>query len=429
MRETVETVSETRSGSHTQLKLGVNESGGRHGALKVLHVIPSLALAHGGPSVALPLMAKSLAGMGIEVDVATTDDDGRAKRLRVPLGQRVERDRCGIFYFRKQTEFYKVSFPLRHWLKRYAAEYDLVHIHALFSFASTVAARAAKRAGVPYIIRPLGVLNDWGVKNRRPWLKALSLKFVEGAVLRNAAAMHYTSEQERVEAERIGATAPAAVIPLQIDTEPFKQLPPAAAFFKDFPGAAGKRVLLFLSRLDPKKGLEMLFAAYAEVCGKHADVILVIAGSGEKDYEALLRERTLELRISDKVIWTGFLSCDRKLAALSAAEIFVFPSRSENFGIALVEAMAAGKACLTTTSVGIAPQIKEAEAGMVVPAEAGPLAKAIEVVLQDGRLREQLAIRARQLVAEKFSGEAIGSRLCELYHEVATQPTRALRKT
>src|SRR5207247_2285355 len=144
--------------------------------MKVLHVIPSLSLKHGGPSVALPLIARSLVNQTIQVDVATTDDDGPGCRMNVPLGQRIERDGYGLFHFRKQTEFYKCSWPFARWIRRHATDYDLLHIHALFSFTSVVAARAALRCGLPYLIRPLGVLNRWGMENRRRVLKSLSMR-------------------------------------------------------------------------------------------------------------------------------------------------------------------------------------------------------------------------------------------------------------
>src|SRR6185369_17090308 len=106
----------------------------QNSSVRALHVIPSVSPSQGGPSFALPLIARSLAQAGVTVDVATTDDDGPGGRLSVPLGQRVERDGFDIWHFAKQTEFYKVSLPFRSWVRRHIREYDLVHIHALFSF-------------------------------------------------------------------------------------------------------------------------------------------------------------------------------------------------------------------------------------------------------------------------------------------------------
>ena len=191
--------------------------------MKILHVIPSISLKHGGPSVALAAMVRGLAERGVSVDVATTDDDGPSGRLTVPFGVPVTRQGINYVHFRKQTEFYKVSFGLSRWLERSVSHYDLVHVHALFSYASVTAAREARRQGVPYIIRPLGVLNRWGMINRRPWLKAMSYRVLEKPLLRHAAAIHFTSRQEQAEAGRLGLKTRPVVIPLGIDLSEFRQ--------------------------------------------------------------------------------------------------------------------------------------------------------------------------------------------------------------
>src|SRR2546430_2721704 len=126
--------------------------------MRVLHVIPSLSLKHGGPSFAMPLIARALARQGVQVDVATTDDDGPGGRLKVPLEEPVHQTEFTVFYFRKQSEFYKVSLPFTRWMKAHVRDYDLVHVHALFSYISVSAARIARDQRVPYAIRPSAVL-------------------------------------------------------------------------------------------------------------------------------------------------------------------------------------------------------------------------------------------------------------------------------
>jgi glycosyltransferase involved in cell wall biosynthesis len=394
--------------------------------MRVLHVIPSLSPKHGGPSVALPLMAQSLVRAGVGIDVATTDDDGPGCRVAVPLGQRVERAGYGVYYFAKQSEFYKASWSLCRWLGRHVAAYDLVHIHALFSFASTCAAGLAQRVGVPYVVRPLGVLNRWGMHNRRPRLKSWSFRLVEGPILRRAAAVHYTSRQEQREAEEAGVRTRSALIPLGIDLKPFERLPDKGLFLARFPEAMGRPIVLFLSRLDAKKGLDLLLAAFAEVHCRRPNTLLVIAGGGDKAGVARERELARRLAIGSHVLWTGPLEGEVKLAALAAAQVFVLPSYSENFGLALVEAMAAGLPCLTSTEVGIAPDISAANAGLVARCKVAALAQALERLLTDAELARSLRAGARRLARERFSLEAMGQRLKELYHEIFTCPRSAV---
>src|SRR6266478_6931973 len=120
--------------------------------MRVLHVIPSLSVKDGGPSLALPVMARALSQRGIGVTIATTDDDGRGKRQGVALGQRTDDQRIHYIYFRKNTEFYKFSFQLTRWLLKHVTDFEVVHIHALFSYSSVVAGFVARSRQIPYII-------------------------------------------------------------------------------------------------------------------------------------------------------------------------------------------------------------------------------------------------------------------------------------
>ena len=129
---------------------------------KILHVIPSVGPHRGGPSVMMRTLARALSQAGMDVHVATTDDNG-ADRLNVPLGEPQHEDGATFWYFPRQTNFYTFSWPLTRWLARHVREFDLVHIHALFSYAALPAAVLARWAGVPYIVRPLGTLNRWGI--------------------------------------------------------------------------------------------------------------------------------------------------------------------------------------------------------------------------------------------------------------------------
>lgn len=389
--------------------------------MRVLHVIPSLSPVHGGPSIALPLIARSLSRAGVEVDVATTDDDGPGRRAEIALEERVARDGYGVYFFRKQSEFYKVSLPFQRWFVRNARGYDLIHIHALFSFTSTAAARAARRLRVPYIIRPLGVLNRWGRQNRRPMLKSLSFRLIERPILEYAAAIHYTSAAEEEEALEFGAPNRGAVIPLGLELDAFREMPGPEAFLERSPEAIGRPVVLFLSRLDPKKGLDLLLPAFAAIGQEHSSAILVVAGSGETDYVESLRRKATELGVADRVLWPGHLEGSDKLSAFAAATVYVLPSYSENFGIALVEAVAVGLPCVTTSGVAVSKELRAADAAIVVEPEVGVLTFALDRLLRDSGMRDGLRDRGRRLVKEQFSSEAMGNSLRRLYELVVTE--------
>ena len=337
-------------------------------------------------------------------------------------------------FARRNTHFYKVSLELVRWLNAHIGEFDVVHIHALFSFSSTVAAHIAHRGGVPYIVRPLGVLNEWGLKNRRAFLKQMSLALIEKRILTRAAAIHYTSEAERTEAGKIGewaARVPSFVTALPVAAPPRvigDQLSiireevsksEIGSQLSDLPYSIsqllaqlrGKRIVLFLSRIDPKKGIELLLSAFANVRHEVENLVLVIAGSGESKYEASLRNKAEEMDIAQDVIWPGFVAGDEKQALLAAAEIFVLPSYSENFGIAAAEALAAGIPCILSDQVGLADQARQANAALVCRADERGLAQKMKQLLTSSELRETLRAAARKFTSQSLSPEAIGAQL------------------
>jgi glycosyltransferase involved in cell wall biosynthesis len=394
--------------------------------MKVLHVIPSVALSQGGPSLAVSLIASGLSKAGVKVDVATTDDDGEGGHLDVPLNTAIDQNGATFYYFRRHSRFYKASWSLTRWLSENIQRYDLLHIHALFSYSSCAAAHLAIKKGVPYIVRPLGVLNRWGMENRRKLLKRFSFRLIEQRILRNASAIHYTSRQEKSEAEQAGATTTPVVIPLGIDLSDFESLPGPDPFYAQFPVASGRKTILFLSRLDAKKGLDLLLPAFAEIHGRHPEALLVIAGSGEKSFVDQLHEMARRLAIDSHIVWAGFLNGQDKLAALAAASFFTLPSYSENFGLALVEALAAGLPCVVSDQIGIASDVEEFEAGLRVPCEVSALAAAFERLLVEPRLCEQLSINARRLANNRFSPDAMISSLVGLYNQVLAHHKNAV---
>ncbi len=359
--------------------------------MRVLHVIPSLSVSEGGPSAALRLIARSLVRAGVELEVATTDDDGWGRRALGTPETPVEQDGYSVRFFHKQTEFYKVSLPLGRWLSQSARQYNLIHIHALFSFSSTSAAWTARRFGVPYVIRPLGVLNRWGLENRHPRLKRLSIRLIELRILCGATAVHYTSEAERLQAGAIHpkiAELPSFIIPLPIEAPTNDAT--SSDFSRRFPRAAGKRIILFLSRIDPKKGIDLLLKSFVSVSQSDPNLLLVIAGDGNASYIESLQTLARKLEISDGVLWTGHLGPSDKAAAMAAATLFVLPSYSENFGIAAAEALASGVPTILTDGVALAADAREAGAAVVVRPEVEDLRSAIARVLGDKALRDRI---------------------------------------
>jgi glycosyltransferase involved in cell wall biosynthesis len=379
--------------------------------LKVLHVIPSMSDRDGGPSRAIRDIEHALAARGVEVTTVTTNHDADGRTLPVHCGEPVATPNATRWYFPRTTVFFKTSAGMAKWLRANIENFDVVHAHGLFSFAPVAAAYLARRAGVPYVLRPHGVLARYGMTQRRPVLKKASLAMIERRLIESASAVHFTSRAELVDAEALGLHCRGVVIPLGIDPGPptgRRRWPTGRQPFK----------LLSLSRIDPKKNLESLLRAFALIAPDDPGVTLTIAGDGDPGYLAALRSLACALAIADRVDWLGYVEGAKKAAAFAAADAFVLPSYSENFGIAVVEALAAGLPCIVSREVAIARDIEAGQAGFVVGMDAESIAAGIEHLLDDEDGYSAMSTAARALAVSAFSLEAMGRRLEALYRDI-----------
>jgi glycosyltransferase involved in cell wall biosynthesis len=380
--------------------------------MRVLHVIPSISPVRGGPSETIRAIVHGLASAGVHVEVVTTDDDG-AGRLHRESPHRII-DGAWVHCFPRQSRFYTFSSSLTIWLARHVKDFHIVHIHSLFSYPAVIAGFFANRCGVPYVVRPLGVLNRWGMRYRRRWLKKVSYSLIERQILNGAAAVHYTSEYERREAGDLGSRDRAVIIPNPVNAPVYSRVA-GRQFLALYPQVAGRLVILFLSRLDRKKGVDLLLAAFAKVHAKHPETILVIAGAGDRRFTAELHDQAAHLGIREHIVWTGFLNAEQKSSAFAAADLYVLPSRSENFGVAAVEAMAAGLAVVVTDQVGIHETIAGATAGLVTRCNADSLTSAIIHLLRHPALRARMGSNGKRLRENLYSTEAVSEQLLDLY--------------
>ena len=374
--------------------------------LRVLHVIPSMSHEHGGPTLAVRQMLAAMRSTDIFLDVATTDDG----HPEASAGH-------NTFYFRKVASFYKFAPGFVLWYWRHAKYYDVVHIHALFSFMSTAAGFISMCRGVPYILRPLGTLAPYGVSRRRPWLKSLSMTFIEGPLLRRAAVVHFTSGVELEEAQRLNRCFRPVVIPLAAQSDPETAIEPVRAPMSLDRFESSK--ILYLSRLDPKKNLEGLLRAFVEVRKHFPDAKLIVAGSGDAQYVASLMQLCEALDVSPSVQWVGFVTGQAKANLFNDVALYVLPSYSENFGIAVAEALAAGLPCVVTTGVALATDIVEYSAGRAVAPGPEALACAITDLLRDRTGLRSASRNAVRLASERFSLSAMRDRLTDLYSSIS----------
>jgi glycosyltransferase involved in cell wall biosynthesis len=383
--------------------------------MRILHVIGDLAPESGGPAKACVEMARAVARRGHQVSIATTDfspSQGRAAPSFAP------EPRLDVHLFPLGfPRAWLTSWPMRRGLERLVAEADLVHIHSLYLFHSWAAGTLCRRLGVPYIVRPHGTL-DPVIWRRHRWRKRVMELCFQNRVLRDAAAIHYTSAEERRLAEPFVQGAPGAVVPLGLDLADYADLPPPGTFRRLHPEIGGRPILLFLSRLNFKKGLELLIEAAAHAVAAGTDAHLVIAGP-DGGMEASARRWVARAGIAGRTTFAGMLTGRDKLAALRDASLFLLPSSSENFGIAVIEAMACGTPVIVSDRVNIWREIVEDGAGLAEPRQAHRFAEAVLRLLEDEPLRRAMGRAARESVARRYQWNAIAAELERLYAQLA----------
>jgi glycosyltransferase involved in cell wall biosynthesis len=305
------------------------------------------------------------------------------------------------------------------WLRRHVRDFDVVHVHALFSFAPVIAALCARRAGVPYVISPHGVLNVWGRENRRRQLKSASIRWVEAPLLRDAAAIQFTSRLECAEFSQLGIRAATVVIPLALTRAADAVPAPADRTAPELLELSGRPLILFLARIHPIKNLDMLLRAFVGVIERHSDAVLLVAGDGETSLVAGLRLLAQNLGIEQHVRWVGFADADMKRWLLERADLFVLPSWSENFGLAAAEAMSAGIPVIVTRGVGIADIVAANDCGLVTECSEPALREAIESLLDDEAARVRMGRAGRRAAREELSLETYAGRLDSFYRSAA----------
>ncbi|MEA5415190.1 glycosyltransferase [Synechococcus sp. BA-132 BA5] len=387
--------------------------------MRVLHVIPSISPLRGGPSRAVLDMVAALRLQDVDAAILTTNDHGPGLHPDLVTGHWQWHQGVPVLAFPRWSppvaalREFAFSPALSLWLARHLKQYELLHIHALFSYPSTSAMAQARWAGVPYILRSIGQLSPWSLAQSRG-RKRLLLRLIERRNLEQAAALHFTTAAERDEAAVLGLAPPNLVLPLGVRCpDPLSQSASA-------PNGSAPVRFLFLSRLHPKKQLENLLDALALLQRQRPEARweLAIAGEGEPRYVAGLQERTRGLGIEARCGWLGFLEGEAKWQALKAADWYVLPSAAENFGIAAVEALAAGTPVILSPEVAVAANVARAGAGLVSASDPEALALALGTALE----RPSLSMRASALtlVATDFSWSTIALQLRDAYRQVLT---------
>ncbi len=376
-------------------------------AVRILHYIESLLPMRGGPVRAVSDLCNALAARGHQVTLWTGElPESGAPRAKpgTPTIQKIDV---------RMDRLPRLGRAERDRVRSLVGGYDVVHLHGLWTLANIQIANDAKKLGVPYLVTIRGMLDDWCMEQGR-MRKRLFLKLCGTEHLENAAVVHLTAKAEETQARKWFPKGTSTVLPNFLDLTPFRNAPGPELARKRFPrlaevngSGASEPMVLFLSRIHRKKGIETLLKAIANVKARGVDCVVAIAGSGDEAYLAAMKKLADELAIGDRTIWTGHVGGELKVSLYEAADIFALPTHSENFGFVFPEAMASGTPVLTTRGVDIWPELEASGAATILDTSVEAFENEILRLLSHRESLDAMRAKAKPWVFDAFDEQKL----------------------
>lgn len=353
--------------------------------LKLLHIIGSVDESGGGTTDHVVSTAQIWAKEGWDCHVLCLDSPDAACVARSPLKTIALGPKGRAYrFFRRLIPLLRYGYTprLKRWLDQNAADYDAIILNGLWNYTSVGSWRALRNSRTPYFLCPHGMLDPWlrSFNPVRHWFRVIFWKLIEKRVAQYATSIIFACEEERRLAQYFlaGLHHRSVVVPYGSREPAGDRERQREAFFQSFPYLKGKRFILFLSRIHPKKGVDLLVEAFGRVCGHVPEFELVIAGPDQTGLVPELTRMARDLGVDKKIHWVGMLRGDVKWGAFLSASFFALPSHQENFGIAIVEAMALGLPVLISNKVNIWQEVNRNIAGRIVDDNVDDVTRGLE---------------------------------------------------
>jgi glycosyltransferase involved in cell wall biosynthesis len=376
--------------------------------MKILFVTPSYkpAYIYGGPAISVSELAEALTGLGHPVTVYTTAANGK-EELNVPLGKPVMVNGVTVYYFKRITGDHTHISPAL-WKKLWATckEFDTVHLHSWWSILITGAAWICARQNIDFIVSPRGMLGQYSFAHQHGILKRIMHRLI-GKRLMGHSFLHATTLLEWKDCRQVYPGWEGFILPNLIN------LPAPGVFEKRNENKVF--TLGFLSRLDPKKGIELVFQALSQI---PFDFRFLIAGSGDERYVGTLRSLASRLGISEKIEWCGWKNGDEKFHFFESIDLFILTSYNENFAIAVTESLSVGTAVLVSEWVGLADYVREKKLGWVCVNDIGSIRKNLTVAYQSREERERIKGTAPATISHDFNKKNLALQYVSAYQLV-----------
>lgn len=292
-----------------------------------------------------------------------------------------------------------------------------LHIHGLWEQSTAIAGSMAREARKPYVLSAHGMLERWALHKKR-FKKFIYSALIERATVRSAACLHALTHAEAQDYLRFGSAGPIAVLGNGVHIPESKSPEP---FLTQFPHLRNGRIVLFLGRLHPKKGVDLLLAAWARIAASWPDAHLVLAGPDVEGTRAAL-EQTVARNAIPQITFTGMLRDEGKWSALAAAEAFILPSHSEGLSVSVLEAMGMGLPVIVTAQCNM-PQVVEHNAGWQIEPEVNQIASALRELLRNSpSVNASIGSRGSALILRQYNWTAIAERMADVYRWVEGGP-------
>jgi len=375
--------------------------------MKIIFVTPYVSQTAGGLFTSVRLLAQKLS-IKHEVEVFALEDD-RGKSDFHEWQPIVPR----LFKIFPQTFGYGFSVPLVRALAR--AQPDILHVHGIRMWPATAARIVAQKKKIPLVISPRGQLNEWPMERNRLRKKLMHFLF-EDTNIRSTTFIHATCEAEKQYIYNLGFNQPVEIIPNGVSCSEFDTFDSSSVFSK-WPILKNKKVLLFLSNVHPRKGLDLLAPAWEKLRKKHSGWILAIAGTGESQYYEKVKNLYRDGANDNQVVFLGDVRGNEKIALYRLCELFILPTHSENFGNVIAEAMAACKPVITTKGTPWSC-LADLKSGWWIDYDTQAIQQALKTAMcLSDEERIEMGQRGRQYVEKHLSWDILADNLASMYEK------------